>query len=255
MTKRVRAFLALFALGFIGIPSVLPEIASMAADYGVSPMLLIISELISLSLLLGITVAIGMYAAPRVGFRSLVYEAIIDGTPVLSQLKSGARLAVPVGIGVGVVLIILEAVMTDSVAASVADPTPLEVLATAPFRFLYGGVTEELMLRWGVMSLLAFGLWWVGLKIGMGREDQPGPKVVWGAIVLAAGLFAIGHLPMAQTMFGTLTGRLLAYILLGNAIGGIVFGWFFWRYNLETAMITHACAHIPIVVIGMLLAL
>jgi membrane protease YdiL (CAAX protease family) len=29
-----------------------------------------------------------------------------------------------------------------------------------------------------------------------------------------------------------------------NAIGGIVFGWLYWRRSLEAAMVAHASAHV-----------
>ena len=40
------------------------------------------------------------------------------------------------------------------------------------------------------------------------------------------------------------TTELLLYIILGNSVGGIIFGWIYWKKGLESAMIAHIFAHI-----------
>lgn len=53
------------------------------------------------------------------------------------------------------------------------------------------------MLRFGLMSVLVF----VGWHITGRRADGPQPTVVWAAIVIAAVLFGLGHLPaLAQSV-------------------------------------------------------
>ncbi len=56
---------------------------------------------------------------------------------------------------------------------------------------LYGGITEELMLRWGFLTLVA----WIGWRLFQPRKGVPGPGIMWSAIILAAVLFGLGHLP------------------------------------------------------------
>lgn len=46
----------------------------------------------------------------------------------------------------------------DDVWTNLAE---LEALAFAPVRFLYGGITEELLLRFGLMSALVLAGWYV----------------------------------------------------------------------------------------------
>jgi membrane protease YdiL (CAAX protease family) len=38
-----------------------------------------------------------------------------------------------------------------------------------------------------------------------------------------------------------------------NAAGGILFGWLFWRRNLETAMVSHAAVHVAFFVMNAVL--
>jgi hypothetical protein len=41
-----------------------------------------------------------------------------------------------------------------------------------------------------------------------------------------------------------LNEALLARTLLLNGIAGVVFGWLFWKYCLECAMLSHAGVHL-----------
>ena len=64
------------------------------------------------------------------------------------------------------------------------------------------------------------------------------------AIVVSALVFALGHLPAAVLFVGPLNATIIAYVTVGNALFGIVFGWLFWRYGLEAAMLAHALTHV-----------
>jgi len=121
-------------------------------------------------------------------------------------------------------------------------------------RLLYGGITEEILLRWGVMAPIAFGLWWVRNRIGE-RMEEPPAAVLWVAIVASAVAFGVGHLSALAPTFD-LTPVLVVRTVLLNAIVGVALGWLFWRRSLETAMVAHAAFHVVLVgvsVVGMLL--
>jgi hypothetical protein len=111
---------------------------------------------------------------------------------------------------------------------------------------LYGGIVEELLLRWGVMSLLV----WLGWRVILRKEGSASPAIFWGAIIVAAVLFGIGHLPALANMVA-LTPLLVIRTILLNALGGILFGWLFWRRGLEVAMVAHAAAHVGFFVVNL----
>jgi membrane protease YdiL (CAAX protease family) len=71
----------------------------------------------------------------------------------------------------------------------------------------------------------------------------PNDVIFWAAIIFAALLFGVGHLP-ATARLAPLTPLLVARGLLLNAILGVVAGVLFWRYGLEAAMIAHFSADI-----------
>lgn len=94
----------------------------------------------------------------------------------------------------------------------------------------YGGIIEETMMRLGLMTLLAFAL---------SKARVPRTAALLGANLAAALLFGVGHLPAAQALGVPLTPALVASIILGNAVGGVVFGWLFAKRGIEAAMVAH----------------
>ncbi|WP_242063613.1 CPBP family glutamic-type intramembrane protease [Nostoc sp. FACHB-892] len=93
-------------------------------------------------------------------------------------------------------------------------------------------------LRWGLMSLLVW-IAWKGLKQGVTLLSQ---GIYQGAIVLAALVFGLSHLP-ATAAIVPLTPLVIIRGILLNGIAGIAFGWLFWQYSLEAAMLSHVSVH------------
>ena len=116
--------------------------------------------------------------------------------------------------------------------------TPEGVIASV----LYGGVIEEVMLRLFFMSLIAFILWKIFAR-GYDKEDIPAWVFVTANIV-AATLFAAGHLPATLATFGELSPLLLFRCFLLNGGFGLIFGWLYRKYGIIYAMISHALFHI-----------
>ena len=105
---------------------------------------------------------------------------------------------------------------------------------------LYGGVIEEIMLRLFMMSLIACIAW----KIFFRREAAPPTGVMIAANIIAALLFAAGHLPSAMQMFGEITPMILLRCFLLNGAGGLAFGYLYRKYGIQYSMMAHAGAHI-----------
>jgi hypothetical protein len=126
--------------------------------------------------------------------------------------------------------------------ASMSGSALADALATLHIplvtRVLYGGIVEEVPTRWGFVSLFAWLVW-----RARGCPSPVGRVTYVGAIVAAALLFAIGHLPVLFAMAASPPLWLVATVVAGNAVPGVAFGWLFWRRGLESAMLAHATAH------------
>lgn len=106
----------------------------------------------------------------------------------------------------------------------------------------YGGVIEELMLRFFLMSLLIFILW----KVFAHQQDYKSIPL-WIMIVsniISSLLFAAGHLPATVTMFGHLNSLILIRCFILNGSFGIIFGRLYRKYGIQYAMIAHALTHL-----------
>ncbi|MCM1981560.1 CPBP family intramembrane glutamic endopeptidase [Lyngbya confervoides] len=107
-------------------------------------------------------------------------------------------------------------------------------------RVLYGGITEEVLIRWGLMTLLA----WVGWRIVQRGQGKPSGWIMGASIVISALLFGISHVPAAIAAMTVVPVSVMVYITVGNAMFGIVAGYLFWRYGLEAAIVAHILAHL-----------
>ena len=104
---------------------------------------------------------------------------------------------------------------------------------------LYGGVIEEVMLRLFMMSLVAFLLH----KLFEKKNEKPSNRILVAANVIAALLFAAGHLPATAQMMG-LTPMIVFRCFLLNGGFGLVFGWLYRKYGLRYAMLAHGGCHV-----------
>lgn len=115
---------------------------------------------------------------------------------------------------------------------------------------LYGGIIEEVMMRLFFMSFIAFILWKVFCR-RCDREHIPTAIFVIANIV-AALLFAAGHLPVTISLMGTITPLLLFRCFLLNGGFGLIFGWLYRKHGIIYAMMGHALFHIVCKLIWMI---
>lgn len=107
---------------------------------------------------------------------------------------------------------------------------------------LYGGIVEEIMMRLFVMSLVSFIIWKLFFR-GRSKEDIPAGVFVC-ANIIAALLFAAGHLPATVMAFGALTPVILIRCFLLNGGFGLLFGRLYRRYGIQYAVLSHIILHI-----------
>jgi hypothetical protein len=252
-TRFVKTFLALFGLGLLGvlslIPTIIDQLDALPPELAALPVPLTIAlSLLNIVVLLAISVAVGTLLAHRVGLRSLVAEKVRYGTAIWPRLRPHIPMAFVAGIIFLIVVVVLDLVIAPFADVELLDEGAAEtnILMRLLVGVFYGGITEELLLRWGFMSLLL----WIGWRVVQRGQGAPRPWLVWTAIVLAALLFGIGHLPALAALVEP-TPLLIVRTVLLNALGGLLFGWLFWRRSLEVAMVSHASFHIGLFVVNL----
>ncbi|MDF2627215.1 MAG: family intrarane metalloprotease [Symbiobacteriaceae bacterium] len=232
----------IFTLAGLSIPGlILILLASPApAVPGVDPNTLRIASAVQSLVMILAAATIGAFTAPAVGLRTPVLGARAEGQRPLAILRrnfGSALWAAAITAASGIALDLgNRALQPGGLTLEPAFPSVLQLLAG----MTYGGIVEEILIRWGLMSLFV----WAGWKL-FGRRNQPvAGGYFWAGNLLAAVLFGLGHLPAATALGVELTSLTVAFIIGANSVGGIVFGWLYWKKGLEIAMLAHALTHV-----------
>lgn len=241
--QQINLAFALLGLGFLGVLSLLtvtipldslpPELTERF-----SPEIIQVLILINPAIMLAIAVSIG----------ALLHTKVNLEVPLISSLLRRERLPEVGGImRDGILGGILAGVLILGIAALFQPYLPAEFSAlnekiqmSLAARLLYGGITEELLLRFGFMTLVVWGISKLVRRLT--------PAVYLSGIVISALVFGLGHFPVAFQAVESPSFGLLSYILLGNTVGGLVFGWLYWKKGLEAAMLAHMMAHVVMLV-------
>ena len=199
--------------------------------------------LIQPAILLTIATALGVWLAPKVNLSAPATQAFVNGKSIANALKPQLLPGILGGLVGGIAIVLfaqwwLPNLPAEFVAA--AETTTLPMLT----RFLYGGITEEILLRWGFMTLLV----WIPYRLFTQRTGHVPASFYIAAILISAIVFGIGHLPIAALLAQGLTLSLTAYVVIGNALFGLIAGFLYWRLGLEAAIISHIFAHVAMLI-------
>ncbi len=184
--------------------------------------------------LVGASVLVGLRLGDAVGLGAPRLRAwLTDDDPPVSD--GWLVPAVAVGLGVAVVLVVLDlAVFAPFIGAALRDASAVGGGRTSPLAGLlvsvYGGVTEELLLRYGLLT----GVVWLLRRF----VDASESAVVWTGIALTSVAFGVSHLPATAAVF-ELTPVIVARAVVLNGVAGVAFGWLYWRHGLVAAVVAH----------------
>ncbi|MGB2717340.1 MAG: CPBP family intramembrane glutamic endopeptidase [Vicinamibacterales bacterium] len=251
-----KAFAVLLAAGLLGVVAILPfmmellerSIFGRAAASDVPMPAILALALLQNGVVLAVTILIGLVLSERIGLRMPLIQAWTRGTraSVAQAIVLPALLA---GAAVGATLVAIEAVvflrhLPPAMHPLFAIPLWKRLLAGV----LYGGITEELLMRLFLVSLVAWvcGRWW------RTPGGLPTSGAFWTAILLVAVLFGLGHLP-ATSAITPLTTMVVMRALVLNGIAGIAFGYLYWKHGLEAAMLGHMSTHLVMQIPGVIL--
>ncbi|MCL2802241.1 MAG: CPBP family glutamic-type intramembrane protease [Treponema sp.] len=250
-----KLFFILVAACIIGSALVLPysleltQAELFTEDSEIPAWLLIILMVIQYLVMFAVVTFFGLLISKKIGLengglRLPILEGILNKEKKSKEFKALLVPSICLGILAGGLIIVL------SIPFNNAIPEFKNMEAVAPVFWkgflasFYGGIAEEVLLRLFFMSLFV----WISFKIKKSKDGSPTAVGVWIAIILAAIIFGVGHLPAAAAI-AELTEVLIARTLVLNGIGGIIFGWLYWKKGLESAMIAHFSADIVLHVI------
>lgn len=257
----LKQFGILFVLGSVGIvmftitsiPLIEQQLAKLSPETleKVQPLwVLMLLQGLQYSILLATSILIGIGCAYRVGLHSHLIDHWVFHTAKSLSFAVEMKWSLGVGAAAAIVLLLFDRLMQPALpealqAANNTERSWLNLLTAMS----YGGITEEILMRWGLMSLLV----WIAWKVLKQGVTLPSQGIYQGAIVLAALVFGLLHLP-ATAAIVPLTPVVIVRALLLNGIAGIGFGWLFWQYSLEAAMLAHISVHAFTFVLSGLLA-
>jgi hypothetical protein len=235
---RLRVGILLWSAGTVGAVVVAVEVLSqLSATMPLPGPLWLIAAASSLqsALLVALAVWGGVALAPAVGLRAPAFEAAARRRPIMAALEPQLLPGLVAGVPGGLLLFASLRLSPTAIAGLQGQFTP-----PLYARMLYGGITEEVLLRWGLMTAFT----WLAWRLFQGTPGAVKPVLTWLAIGASAVLFGVGHLPVASFLIGSLNGPVVLFVVGVNATFGVLFGWLFWRRGLESAMIAHAMTHL-----------
>jgi len=242
--RRLRLGVALWLAAMPGVVvislTVIPQVLA-TVPHRVPLGLAVAASMLQSGVLVALAVWAGVALSPSLGLGAPVFEAALSGTGAWPALRPQLIPAAIVGLLAGGMLVLLGRIApTELLALGQTYDIPLAA------KLLYGGVTEEMLMRWGLMTALV----WLPWSFIQKRRGLPRPAYVIGAIFIAALLFGAFHLPAAAAMGASLTAPVVTYVIVGNTVPAVLFGFLYWRNGLEAAILAHALAHAAAVLVG-----
>jgi membrane protease YdiL (CAAX protease family) len=206
----------------------------------ITPLIRVLA-LVQPSVILALAVFVGVKLAPGVGLSAPVAEAFSKSSPIRPALAPQVFPGIVGGVFGAAFIVLTGALLTRFMSLETVDRiSKFGQLLPLPTRLLSGGITEELLFRWGLMSFLVWAAWRVWQK---GRS-KPHRIIFAGAILLSSLVFAAGHLPVALVLLPQANLSVILFVMIANSTFGVVAGYLYWKKGLESAMIAHIFCHL-----------
>jgi membrane protease YdiL (CAAX protease family) len=229
----IKTFFVLWLAGLAGVAAVIPYALTLQREVLQnalpSTQLLALASLAQSAVWLAIAAFLGLRLLGSCGY-------------TLVPTKPYVWLSILLGFGVAAAIVVAEAGFVYFSSYTGLPDAKAPNWWQGLLASLYGGISEEILLRLFLMTLVA----WVIGRIS--KRSAQSPAVAWSAIVIAAVLFGVGHLP-AVAQLGPISAIVVVRTVSLNAVGGAAFGWLYWRRGLISAMLAHFSADIVLLVI------
>lgn len=241
---RIKLVLLFTILNTIGIFAIIPYEITLMGDQSVpgdipTSLIVIINSTFQV-LYMFVLILVGLRLQNRTGLNAPLLNGIVyPKTRVHISKKWLINSIVGALIG-SVIIILLDLFVFSPLIGAPMDQLPSPNWWQGLLASLYGGFTEEIMLRLFGMTFIVWLLAWITKK----EKDNIPNSFYYVAIFLVAIIFGLGHLPATIQVFGDLSTIIVIRALVLNGLLGLWFGYLYWRKGLEYAMIAHMSADI-----------
>jgi len=210
------------------------------------------------SALAAVYAGIGLFVANRIGLGLPIVEGWVNREPVSVNFRKIIPITWIAGVVIGFGLLFLaNEVFGAPMQAMFQElgipyPQAAEMSPVTGLRVsLYGGIGEETIVRLAGLTLIA----WLCSLLFLDKDGRPKLAVLWVANILLALYFGYGHLNTAASIGWPMKPLIITRTLVVNGIAGLVFGWLYWKYGLESAMLAHFFADIMIQTVNPFIAM
>lgn len=180
----------------------------------------------------------GAVLSARTGLNAPVLEVILVGNATLASIQSILLPTFLYSFG-GLIIFCL---LYYGVVGSILDEQSFQAMAKMRAAIgldgcvLYGGVVEEVVVRWGLLNVVAF--------FALMFAKQINNTIIIFSIFLSGLLFAVGQIP-AYIAAGCISSRRFLYsLVLLSLFQSLIFGFLFWQYGLISAILGHMLFHL-----------
>lgn len=235
-----RIFFILLAMSLLSVIAVFPYVLTLQGEVikktGLPVLIIFLLQFMQSAILFSIAIFTGLFLSGKINLHAPVLEAWTRNKDYKKMLRKIFPASFITGSITALIIYAADFLFTLEGAAitTAKNIAPVWQKLLAAF---YGGITEEILMRLFLMSFFA----WMGMKIAgkyLGERT-----IIIISILLAAVIFGLGHLPITASLTN-ITTLIIARAVVLNGIGGIVFGWLFWKKGLESAIIAHFSADI-----------
>jgi hypothetical protein len=254
--KKFKVGIVFFVLGLIGVLSllsmpfpmeILPKEAQEIILKDFTLMQLRWLNLTNPTMLLFSSAILGAFLHQKVGFKSIIVYYFFDKKEIFTSVNNSLKTGLIGGGVLGIILFFIWLFTKNLEFVHI-----LENKITSPSwysRILYGGITEEIIVRWGWMSLVVYILQFL-IKSNY-------KLVVTIAILFSSFLFGLAHLPLVVVGIGieNLTLTISSYVIGTNMLVGIVLGIVYYKSSIEAAMLSHILAHVFLILVELVIIL
>ncbi len=228
-----KIFIILIVSSLASIACVFPYIVTVQGELlkmsGVSLVYIFLVQIIQSAVLFSIAIFIGLFLSEKTGFQLPLLTAIVNKNSPKKIIKNIVGASLFWGAVSGILIYAADFLFVIPGISTHQTIAPVWQTLLASF---YGGITEEILMRLFLMTLFV----WLGMKIF--KQKKPSNVIVIFSIILAAAIFGLGHLPITASLT-KITPLVVMRAIILNGIGGIIFGYLYWKKGLESAIISH----------------